>query len=144
MINKLINNFLKILILIVFTSCSNSSSRFLNPYYEAPTQNALLGNPNDHALNGGSSSNMNARGALEALGTYRKAHLPQPVNPIIQPSVVRVMWVPDHLNSYGDLIPAHYYYLKVLDDRWALQDAFEIEQQTNTDSNSNDLPFIYK
>jgi hypothetical protein len=41
------------------------------------------------------------------------------------------MWVPDHLNSHGDLVPAHYYYLKVKKDEWAVTDAFELESQLN-------------
>jgi hypothetical protein len=41
------------------------------------------------------------------------------------------MWVPDHLNSHGDLVPAHYYYLKVKKESWAVTDAFELEGQLN-------------
>jgi hypothetical protein len=47
------------------------------------------------------------------------------------------MWVPDHLNAHGDLVPAHYYYLKVKKDSWALQDAFELEAQLGSSSGGN-------
>ena len=38
------------------------------------------------------------------------------------------MWIPDHLNGHGDLVPAHYYFLRVLPERWAVTDAYEVEQ----------------
>jgi len=84
---------------------------------------AIMGN------GGGAKSAGAARHALEVMGTYRKALPPEPTYPVIQPAEVRLMWIPDHLNAVGDLIPAHYYYLRVLPDRPAVTDAFEIERQ---------------
>ena len=78
---------------------------------------------------GGAKSAEAARNALEVMGTYRKALPPEPTYPVIRPAEVRLMWVPDRLNALGDLIPAHYYYLRVLPDRPAVTDAFEIERQ---------------
>lgn len=72
-----------------------------------------------------------ARAALEQMASYRQTQAAQPTYPVLQPAEVRLMWVPDHTNKTGDLIPAHYYYLKVLDDRWAVQDAFDLESQLN-------------
>lgn len=115
----------------------------LNPFAESPGPVAYLGAPNDHALNESKEKEEGAREALEQMASYRKAHAPQPVNPVLQPAVVRLMWVPDHLNRNGDLVPAHYYYLKVLDDRWAVQDAFELEAQLGTQSDSSAIPFVY-
>jgi hypothetical protein len=56
------------------------------------------------------------------------------------------MWVPDHLNKAGDLVPAHYYYLKVRDDYWAVQDAFEMERQLHEEdgSGSSATPWVYR
>lgn len=112
------------------TGCA-ASSRILNPFYEDPKPEALLGEKTDRALNEAGSKEETARKALEAMTQYRSSQAPQPVNPVMQPAVVRLMWVPDHLNRHGDLVPSHYYYLKVLGDRWAVQDAFELEQQLN-------------
>jgi hypothetical protein len=53
------------------------------------------------------------------------------------------MWIPDHLNKSGDLVPAHYYYVKVLNDRWAVQDAFELEQQLGSTKEASSMPFVY-
>ncbi len=120
----------------------------LNPFYEPPTETALKGERNDHAISGGGSggtSGVRARAALESMASYQRAHDPQPVNPVINPAVVRLMWVPDHLSAHGDLVPAHYYYLKVKDDQWALTDAFDLERQlrdSNKGSASN-VPFVY-
>jgi hypothetical protein len=92
-----------------------------------------MGEKNDAALNdSGSGKADRARGALEAMATYQRAQAPQPTNPVMMPAVVRLMWVPDHLNSHGDLVPAHYYYLKVKKEQWAVSDAFELEAQLNT------------
>lgn len=112
------------------TGCGYASQIF-NPFYETPSEVAYFGEKNDAALSNESSGGRagNARAALEAMGTYQRAHAPQPVNPVMQPAVVRLMWVPDHLNSHGDLVPAHYYYLKVKKEQWAVQDAFELEAQ---------------
>ena len=79
------------------------------------------------------------------MATYRRAQEPSPNDPVMQPAVVRLMWVPDHLNVHGDLIPSHYYYLKVLGDRWAVNDAFELESQLSPrGSGSSALPFTTK
>ncbi len=119
---------------IILSGCS-SMSRILNPFYETPSEVAYFGEKNDAALNEGSGGKGDkARAALEAMATYQRAMPAQPNNPVMQPSVVRLMWVPDHLNSHGDLIPAHYYYLKVKRDSWALTDAFELESQLSSGS----------
>lgn len=94
---------------------------------------------------GGAQAN-NARAALQVMGTYRAAQPAQPTYPVIQPAVVRLMWVPDHLNKHGDLVPAHYYYLRVLDDRPAVQDAFDLEQQLNATTEKGGggaTPWVY-
>ncbi|MBX7144677.1 MAG: hypothetical protein K1X79_09525 [Oligoflexia bacterium] len=122
-----------------------SMGNVLNPFYDPPAPQALLGEMNDHALNGGSNNEDSARSALEAMASYRRAQEPQPVDPVMQPAVVRLMWIPDHLNRNGDLVPAHYYYLKVLNDRWAVTDAFELEGQLSPRGgagSSSNVPFI--
>jgi hypothetical protein len=116
----------------------------LNPFYEPPVPEALLGQKNDHALSGEQDKSADARAALDAMATYQRAHLPQPVNPVLQPAVVRLMWIPDHLNQHGDLVPAHYYYLKVKGDQWAVQDAFEMESQLGSTTESSNIPYIMK
>ena len=130
---------------LVLCSCG-SISNTLNPFYETPPPEALLGEKNDSALNGegggSGGSGEKARAALESMASYRRAHSPQPQDPVIQPAVVRLMWVPDHLNKNGDLVPAHYYYLKVLKDRWAVTDAFELEGQLgNSKGDASNLPY---
>ena len=61
----------------------------------------------------------------------------------MQPAVVRLMWIPDHLNNSGDLIPAHYYYLKVLNERWAVTDAFDLEKQLGSGSkDTSSIPYV--
>jgi hypothetical protein len=145
---KQINKFrlaVAILGALSLTGCG-SASKYLNPFYEPPKPVALLGEANDKALNGGADSEDKARQALEQMASYQRARDPQPVNPVMQPAVVRLMWIPDHLNRNGDLVPAHYYYLKVLKDRWAVQDAFEVENQLNgsdraSDATSN-VPYV--
>src|SRR5262245_5892058 len=82
----------------------------LNPFYESPSELAQSGERNDHAISGGGSKTEKARAALEEFASYQRAHEPQPVKPVLNPAVVRLMWVPDHLNNHGDLVPAHYYY----------------------------------
>jgi hypothetical protein len=121
------------LIALTNTGCS-AIGHVLNPFYESPSQVAYLGEKNDAALlgEGAGGKDSSARAALEAMGSYQRAHAPQPNNPVMQPSVVRLMWVPDHLNSHGDLVPAHYYYLKVKKEQWAVSDAFELEAQLNS------------
>jgi hypothetical protein len=56
------------------------------------------------------------------------------------------MWIPDHLNKSGDLVPAHYMHVRVLGDRWAVQDAFELEEQLNVNtpgSSNGATPWVY-
>ena len=140
---KTIKNVLLALSVCTLCSCSGSVSQVMNPFYEPPSPRALQGAASDDALRGNKSSAGSARAALETMATYRRAQSPQPVNPVIQPAVVRLMWVPDHLNSKGDLVPQHYYYLKVLNDRWAVTDAFELQSQLNTSNNSKSAyPYV--
>lgn len=130
--------------LVVFSACG-ASSNLLNPFYETPGPEATLGEKNDHALNENQGKSEKAREALEAMASYRRAQTPEPNDPVMQPAVVRLMWVPDHLNKNGDLVPAHYYYLKVLSDRWAVQDAFELESQLGKRGAGGDVvPFTTK
>lgn len=115
----------------------------LNPFYEPPSPVALLGEKNDHALNGNAQTVDTARSALEAMASYRREHDPQPNAPVMYPAVVRLMWIPDHLNRNGDLVPAHYYYLRVLKDRPAVTDAFELEAQLGAGApQGSDVPYI--
>jgi hypothetical protein len=126
------------------TGCS-SIGRVLNPFYEPPSEVAYMGEKNDAALlnEGAGGKGKSARAALEAMGTYQRAHAPQPNNPVMQPSVVRLMWVPDHLNSHGDLVPAHYYYLKVKKEQWAVSDAFELEAQLGSSTgNASSIGYV--
>lgn len=124
----------------------NHISNMMNPFYESPKPVALLGEKNDRALNNEVEKVDSARAALEAMASYHRAHTPQPYHPVVQPAIVRLMWVPDHINQHGDLIPAHYYYLKVLDDRWAVTDAFELEAQLQGPAGArgavSNIPFI--
>lgn len=134
-----------VLMSTLMTGCY-SVSNAINPFYETPSKEALLGEKNDNALNGGKTNAEEARAALKEMGTFNPAAAPQPYNPVLQPAVVRLMWVPDRLNRNGDLIPAHYYYLKVLKDHWALQDAFEINAQLEGPggkSGGSNLPYAY-
>lgn len=128
-------------LLASLTGCGSIGNVF-NPFYEPPTEVALLGDKNDRALQGeGGGKAEAARAALEASATYQRAMAPQPVNPVLQPAIVRLMWVPDHLNSHGDLVPAHFYYLKVLKDRWAVSDAFELQSQLGGESNASSMGY---
>ena len=133
-------------VLLLSSGCSTVGN-FLNPFYDPPTEIALKGERNDHAISGGGGalSSSRARAALETIGSYQRAHEPQPVNPVINPAVVRLMWIPDHLSPHGDLIPAHYYYLKIKEDQWALTDAFDLEQQLkgSTGGNSSNVPYVF-
>ncbi len=134
--------FLTLFVALTFSGCS-FASRVLNPFYEPPSELGMLGEANDNALNSSGLKEDNARKALEQMATYQEAHTPSPVKPVVQPSVVRLMWVPDHLNSHGDLVPAHYYYLKVLKDRWAVSDAFELEGQLNKSGKiDSNIPYV--
>jgi hypothetical protein len=131
---------------LILTSGCSIISNVLNPFYEPPTETALKGERNDHAISGGGSmSSSRARAALESLGAYQRAHDPQPVNPVINPAVVRLMWIPDHLSAHGDMIPAHYYYLKVKEDQWALTDAFDLDNQLrgSTGGTSSNVPYVF-
>jgi len=121
----------------VLSSGCSSIGNIFNPFYDAPPPEAYLGEKNDAALRSDGGGGEKAREALEAMGTYQRALAPQPNNPVIQPAIVRLMWVPDHLNSHGDLVPAHYYYLKVKKDQWAVTDAFELEAQLGESSGGN-------
>ena len=128
---------------VFFLTGCNAIGNALNPFQETPPPEAYLGEKNDHALQSGTNSAQKARGVLEGVARYPRAHQPQPVNPVIKPSVVRLMWVPDHLNPNGDLVPSHYYYLKVLDDTWAVTDVFDQEKQIGGGSFGNPslIPF---
>ena len=118
-------------ILFIGTGCSTvgSAADELNPYAEG--NSVELGQSDNTALlsSGGNRTAAAARQALEVLGTKRRRSDPQPYYPVVRPREVRLMWIPDRLNRLGDLVPAHYYYLRVLDDQWELNDAFEYEQQ---------------
>ena len=133
-------------LLLMLGGCSALTPIF-NPFYEIPEPVAMQGELNDSALRDDKGKIDTARAALGAMSTYQRAAAPQPVNPVINPAVVRVMWVPDHLNKNGDLVPAHYYYLKVLSDRWAVSDAFELEGQLNgprgASADASSIPFVY-
>ncbi|MCB0338334.1 MAG: hypothetical protein KDD53_01965 [Bdellovibrionales bacterium] len=143
---KVTKVFIVVLLSATLSACSNSGS--LNPFAPELTPQAKLGQRNDHALDDSRKGVDKAREAAEQMASYQRSHTPQPVNPVIQPAVVRLMWIPDHLNSHGDLVPAHYYYLKVLSDRWAVTDAFELEGQlspkgaSSSNAESN-LPYVY-
>ncbi len=126
------------------TGCS-SVSQIFNPFYETPSEVAYFGEKNDAALNNeaGSGKAGKAREALEAMASYQRALSPQPNNPVMNPAVVRLMWIPDHLNSHGDLVPAHYYYLKVKKDSWAVTDAFELESQLGASTgNASSIGYV--
>lgn len=132
-------------VILLCAGC-NAISNTLNPFYEEPKPVALLGERNDSALNGDTSQGQDARQALDALSSYQRAQMPSPNKPVMYPAIVRLVWVPDRLNRFGDLVPAHYYYLKVLQDRPAVSDAFEIEAQLNgpkgQNSASSGMPYI--
>jgi len=130
--------------LLSTTSGCTLFQRVLNPFYEPPSDTALFGEKNDSALRGSAEHTIKARQALDSMGQFQRAHDPQPVNPVMRPAVVRLMWIPDHLNKSGDLVPAHYYYLKVLKEDWAVQDAFELEQQLGASTSTSSLPFVYE
>jgi hypothetical protein len=133
-----------ILSFVLLSGCS-STANLLNPFYESPTPEALMGERTDKALNETEGKAEKARSALEAMSTYRSAQTPKPYDPVLQPAVVRLMWVPDRINKHGDLIPAHYYYLKVLSDRWAVQDAFELEGQLKQKgAGASNIPYTTK
>jgi hypothetical protein len=122
-----------LIFLLMLSGCGTMASRFFNPLQKEPEPEAYLGQANDHALNGSAEEVKEARERLETtLTTYQQEHTPQPYKPVMQAPVVRMMWIPDHLNRHGDLIPAHYYYLQVLPGRWAAEDKFDIVEQLDT------------
>jgi hypothetical protein len=128
--------------LLCLNGCA-SAGNLLNPFYEEPSPVALLGEKNDRALNGESDNEVKARAAFEALGSYQQAHAPNPYKPVRNPAVIRLMWIPDHLNKFGDLVPAHYYYVKVKSDQFAVTDAFEIEGQLGSSKHAgSSVPYI--
>ncbi|MGI6681228.1 MAG: hypothetical protein ACOX3T_07100 [Bdellovibrionota bacterium] len=144
---KFKNVFKKFILLAFLSMCFSGCyalQNIFNPFYEPPTEHALKGELSDLAIQEGTTSTgSSARDALESMATYQRAHLPQPNNPVMRPAVVRLMWIPDHLNTHGDLVPAHYYYLKVLSERWAVTDAFDLERQLNTGSkDTSNIPYI--
>lgn len=129
-------------ILATFGLSACGAGNYLNPFYQEPSNIAMGGSSNDHELDG-SGKEGSARQAFEQMASYQRERAPQPYNPVVQPAVVRLMWVPDHLNSKGDLVPSHYYYVKVLSDRWAVKDAFELESQLGATTSSSSLPYVY-
>lgn len=134
--------FFNIAIVLTLSACSiaGPAADELNPYGEGNSVEAL-GQRDLSALQGagagGSKAAESARHAMEVMGSYRRAQAPEPAYPVVKPAEVRLMWVPDHLNKHGDLVTAHYYYLRVLNDRWAVQDAFELEQQLKNNPGIN-------
>lgn len=134
-------------VLIPATGCYSSLGDQLNPYYE-PGPSSEYGVRDTKAIlgDGGSAADDRARHSLEVLGSYQREREPQPYKPVVLPREVRLMWVPDHLNKGGDLVPAHYYYLRVLNDRWNVTDAFDIDEQLNQGSSSavSSVPYILK
>ncbi len=133
--------FVLLIILISVTGCTTTGN-LLNPFYETPGPTAFLGEPNDHALNESGNKVERARAAFDKLAQYDRALPPSPNKPVLQPAVVRLMWVPDHLNSHGDLVPAHYYYLKVKGDQWAVTDVHEKEKLLGATSGASGLPYV--
>ena len=133
--NKICLTFIGAASILTMNACSSvgNFADNLNPYSDGNKVSTEYGGErNTNAIAGGGAAGKeadNARHALEVLGTYRKAQAPEPAYPVMQPAEVRLMWIPDHLNAVGDLVPAHYYYLRVLPDRPAVTDAFEIERQ---------------
>jgi hypothetical protein len=135
--------FLGLLLGVYFLVGCSTASRVLNPFYEEPAPEAYLGERNDHALDGDKTRADDARQALQQMATYERANPPSPYKPVIKPAVVRLMWIPDHVNRHGDLVPAHYYYVKVLKDNWNVTDAFELEAQLNQGSKRRgSVPFV--
>ena len=143
--NKMIVTVFGALGICTLNACSSvgNFADNLNPYSDGNKVSTEYGGErNTNAIAGGGAAGKeadNARHALEVLGTYRKAQAPEPAYPVIQPAEVRLMWIPDHLNAVGDLVPSHYYYLRVLPDRPAVTDAFEIERQLDLTQSGNAL-----
>lgn len=137
---------IKVLLLSIFLALTSGCHRVgnvFNPFYEPPAPVALLGDKNDHALSGKEEKIEKARGALDAMASYRRAQDPEPVYPVINPAVIRLMWIPDHLNKNGDMVPSHYYYLKVKGDTFAVQDEFDLQKQLGGPSgSSSNIPYV--
>lgn len=136
-----------LVVAMLSTGCSSGVADLLNPFAQsgpdlgAENLTPLLGD-----ASGGDNEGTRARQALEVMGSYRRAQSPQPVYPVVQPAETRLMWIPDHLNKSGDLVPAHYMHVRVLGDRWAVQDAFELEEQLNVNtpgSSNGATPWVY-
>jgi len=137
---------------LALSGCSRAfeAADSLNPFAEDVPQG--FGERNNRAIleeGAGGNDAKHARHALETMREYRAAQPPKPYYPVVRPAEVRLMWVPDHLNKYGDLIPAHYYYLKVRNDQFELQDAFEVEEQLHSGNSSSTgpgsaTPWVYK
>ena len=128
---------LRVLAAIVFTACASGCAGLaesVNPF--GTEGGGELGSRDTSALGGGGSGKQaeQARHALEVVGTYQRALPPQPYYPVVRPAEVRLMWIPDHLNRLGDLVPAHYYYLRVTRDVFEVQDAFETERELTSRS----------
>ncbi|MDD2942236.1 MAG: TraV family lipoprotein [bacterium] len=135
-------------LLLSLSACSQAISDLANPYHGGDPE-VELGERSNKAIledNGEQgSADERARHAFEVMKQYERAQTPQPYKPVLNPAVVRMMWIPDHLNKNGDLVPSHYYFLKVRDDRWAVQDAFEMEEQLDQKSGGagGATPWVY-
>lgn len=147
---KMVRLYSQILIFAAGTllvGCGATADRFLNPLQAEPQPEAYLGQPNSDSLNGSKDKGQAAREALEGMGAYKEQFPPSPNKPVLRPAIVRLMWIPDHLNKTGDLVPAHYYYLKVKNDEWAVEDAFDIYDglqgsEGNKLNNPSNIPFV--
>jgi hypothetical protein len=51
------------------------------------------------------------------------------------------MWIPERLDRHGNLVQAHYQYIRVKDGDFAVQDAFEIEKQLGTTGAGSNISF---
>ena len=134
-----------LIVTLILTGCGPSIEQALNPNQSlensVPKGGERSNRPILEGSSGSSSVSERARHALEVMAQYRRAKDPQPGYPVRFPAVVRKMWIPDHQNSAGDLVPSHYYFLEVLPERWAVQDAYELEQQLDSDTNSGGVPW---
>lgn len=130
------------------SGCASRGFEVLNPFSEYDSGTGVMGERSTKALleDSGGGQAEQARHALEVMGSYRRAQEPQPYYPVIQPAEVRLMWIPDHLTKNGDLVPAHYYYLKIADDQWAVQDPYDRLQQLEAGSSGagSATPWVLK
>lgn len=128
---RVVRIFSAILLVAAATGC-NAAGDQLNPFTD--DIGTELGQRNTGALGGGAQGKQaeEARHALEVMSTYQRASAPQPYYPVVRPADVRLMWIPDHVNRLGDLVPAHYYYLRIMRDEWEVKDAFETERLLNS------------